>query len=47
MPRLVFMTRGAVQAGQELTYDYRFKEEAGDNKMHCRCGAPNCRGSLN
>lgn len=47
VPRLVFMTRSAVQAGQELTYDYRFKEEAGESKMHCRCGAPNCRGSLN
>ena len=35
------------RAVQELTYDYRFKEEAGEDKMACGCGAPNCRGYLN
>ena len=35
------------RAAQELTYDYRFKEEAGEDKMACGCGAPNCRGYLN
>lgn len=25
----------------------RFKEEEGDNKVQCKCGAPNCRGTLN
>ena len=26
---------------------YRFKEEEGDDKVQCKCGAPNCRGTLN
>ncbi len=34
-------------AAQELTYDYRFKEEAGEDKLPCGCGAPSCRGYLN
>lgn len=46
-PHLIFYTRTEVAAGQELTYDYRFKEESGDNKMSCGCGAPNCRGTMN
>lgn len=32
---------------QELTFDYRFKIEEGAAKLPCRCGAPNCRGTLN
>lgn len=31
---------------QELTYDYRFKEEE-ESKVRCQCGAPNCKGYLN
>ncbi len=46
-PRLVFFARFDLVPGQELTYDYRFKEEDGDNKLPCGCGAPNCRGTLN
>lgn len=46
-PRLVFFARIDIKPGQELTYDYRFKEEEGDNKLPCGCGAPNCRGTLN
>ena len=46
-PRLVFFARFDIRPGQELTYDYRFKEEEGDNKLPCGCGAPNCRGTLN
>jgi hypothetical protein len=30
--------------GEELTYDYRF---AGEEKLRCNCGAPNCRGWVN
>ena len=45
--RLVFIARTDIKAGQELTFDYRFKEEEGVEKVPCRCGAPNCRGSLN
>ena len=45
--RLVFFARTDIVPGQELTYDYRFKEEEGDAKMSCGCGAPNCRGYMN
>ena len=45
--RLVFIARTDIRAGQELTFDYRFKVEEGVEKVPCRCGAPNCRGSLN
>ncbi|CAD7696632.1 unnamed protein product [Ostreobium quekettii] len=44
---LCFFARTDVKAGQELTYDYRFKEEAAENKIKCFCGAPNCRGYMN
>lgn len=40
---VVFFTKGDVKAGQELTFDYRFKEEEVD-RVPCRCGAPNCKG---
>ena len=40
---MVFFTKGDVKAGQELTFDYRFKEEEVD-RVPCRCGAPNCKG---
>ena len=46
-PHLVFFARADVRPGQELTYDYRFKEEEGASKMPCMCGAPNCRQTLN
>ena len=45
--RLVFIARTDIKAGQELTFDYRWKEEEGAEKVSCRCGAPNCRGTLN
>lgn len=45
--RLAFCARTELRAGQELTYDYRFKEEGADAKVACGCGAPNCRGTLN
>ena len=45
--RLMFFTRMDIMPGQELTYDYRFKEEAGEDKLHCNCAAPNCRGTMN
>ena len=39
--------RCAVQAGQELTYDYRLAKEDDGEKLPCLCGAPTCRGTLN
>ena len=46
-PHLVFVARCAVQAGQELTYDYRLAKEDDGEKLPCLCGAPTCRGTLN
>ncbi len=45
--RLAFCARVDIRAGQELTFDYRFKEEEGSAKVVCRCGAPSCKGTLN
>ncbi|KAL6758056.1 hypothetical protein V8C86DRAFT_1809198 [Haematococcus lacustris] len=44
-PHLGFFARSAIRAGQELTFDYRFKEEE-NSKVRCQCGAPNCKGFL-
>lgn len=44
---LCFFSRYEILPGQELTYDYRFKEEAAESKIACQCGAPNCRGFMN
>ena len=45
--RIVFLARVEIRPGQELTYDYRFAEEEGEEKVECACGAPACRGTLN
>eukprot|EP00250_Pteridium_aquilinum_P013680 c21500_g1_i1 orf=589-3957(-) len=34
-----------IEAGEELTYDYRFFHEG--QKVPCNCGSTGCRGSLN
>ena len=44
---VAFFARHDIRIGQELTFDYRFKEEAADHKVECQCGAPNCKGTLN
>jgi NuA3 HAT complex component NTO1 len=44
---LCFFAKTDIKAGQELTFDYRFKEEEGDSKVICQCGAPTCKGTLN
>ena len=46
-PHLAFYARCNILPGQELTYDYRLKEEDDDNKIECKCGAPTCRGTIN
>jgi hypothetical protein len=40
-----------IQAGEELTYDYAYEREDGDDKESekhyaCRCGATRCRGTI-
>lgn len=45
--RLAFFARCDIQRGQELTYNYRFKAEEGEERLPCFCYAPNCTGFLN
>jgi SET domain-containing protein len=40
-----------IQPGEELSYDYQIEREPGDGPdidriFACRCGAPNCRGTM-
>jgi SET domain-containing protein len=35
----------SIEPGEELTADYRFRSEV--PKVPCRCGSPNCRGTIN
>jgi histone-lysine N-methyltransferase SETD1 len=46
-PHVGFFSRTHIRVGQELTFDYRFKEEDFSSKVLCMCGAPTCRGYLN
>ncbi|CAD6187853.1 unnamed protein product [Caenorhabditis auriculariae] len=43
--RIVIYSKGLINKGEEITYDYKFPFE--EDKIDCLCGAPNCRGSLN
>jgi uncharacterized protein len=43
--RLWFISRQRIRAGEELTLDYRVDATA--VKVACRCGAKNCRGTIN
>lgn len=43
--RIYYFSRRAIPAGEELTVDYRFSKNA--ERVPCRCGAPNCRGTIN
>lgn len=40
-----YMSLRAIRAGEELTIDYCFDKKV--DKHICRCGAPNCRGTIN
>jgi uncharacterized protein len=42
---IIYVSKRVVQAGEELTIDYRFDEKVG--RIKCRCGSPNCRGQIN
>ncbi|OQV23326.1 Histone-lysine N-methyltransferase SETD1A [Hypsibius exemplaris] len=43
--KIVIFSKQQINAGEEITYDYKFPIE--DNKIPCLCGSKGCRGSLN
>lgn len=45
--RIVIYSKRDIQAGEEVTYDYKFPIEPDELKVKCLCGSPKCRGSLN
>lgn len=42
---LMFFSRRNIRAGEELTFDYRFRSYV--PKTACHCGSPKCRGTIN
>ena len=42
---ILYMSRRAIRAGEELTVDYRFSDEIED--VPCKCGSKHCRGTIN
>jgi SET domain-containing protein len=42
---ILYMSRRDILAGEELTVDYHFDKKV--ERVPCRCGAPNCRGTIN
>jgi len=42
---ILYMSRRAIRAGEELTVDYRFSDDIED--VPCKCGSKHCRGTIN
>ncbi len=42
---ILYMSLRDIRLGEELTVDYHFDKKV--EKVPCRCGAPNCRGTIN
>jgi uncharacterized protein len=42
---ILYMSLRDIQAGEELTIDYHFDKKV--ERVVCRCGSPNCRGTIN
>lgn len=42
---ILYMSMRAVRKGEELTVDYHFAKNV--EKVPCKCGAKNCRGTIN
>ncbi len=42
---ILYVSRRDIRPGEELTVDYRFDKKV--EKVPCRCGSPNCRGTIN
>ncbi|TMW61291.1 hypothetical protein Poli38472_013754 [Pythium oligandrum] len=43
--KIVIFAKRTIDAGEEVTYDYKFPIE--DEAIRCDCGAPNCVGRMN
>lgn len=44
---IVFYALKDLDAGEEITYDYKFAFEDNATTIHCNCGATMCRGRMN
>lgn len=42
---ILYMSLRDIKPGEELTVDYHFDKKV--EKVICKCGAPNCRGTIN
>jgi uncharacterized protein len=42
---ILYMSKRLIRPGEELTVDYRFSDKIG--RVACKCGAKNCRGTIN
>lgn len=43
--QIVFVAMRDIRAGEELTHDWAMTDDD-DSSTKCRCGAPNCRGTI-
>ena len=42
---ILYMSKRVIEPGEELTVDYHFAKDV--ERVVCRCGAHNCRGTIN
>ena len=42
---ILYFSRRAIKKGEELTVDYHFSKDV--ERVPCKCGAANCRGTIN
>lgn len=42
---ILYMSKRTIHPGEELTVDYRFSDKV--ERVPCKCGAPDCRGTIN
>ncbi|MBV9085464.1 MAG: SET domain-containing protein-lysine N-methyltransferase [Acidobacteriaceae bacterium] len=42
---ILYISVRNIRRGEELTVDYRFDKKV--ERVACRCGSPNCRGTIN